>query len=490
MTPFTPRSEEGASQLTTTTIPPADHPPAREDPDTAARASPRPARAVLAGLLLIGLGLFFLVANFLAISGSILFLMLGLVFMIARFTTGNYGFAVPAGILLGFGAFVVLNEAALLPTEGAAEGPWFFLMLGAGFCAVYVIGARPRVVWPLFPAAVLAGFGLAIGQMAVWPLASLAWMASYWPAVLIAIGLWLLVREQLPAQVRGPVGTIGLILLLFYALVAIGAGVASNAGDTGPIGSPFAESVNLAAPIGSSQTLRVINTSGRTTIRPGTGAEVRVTATKHLWWQGQEYDVRLTPTSDGLTLEAPSRFLAGSAGVDYLIEAPSTVHVDVKSDGGDVDIEGFSGRIQVDTGSGDISLRDLSGAVTARTSSGSQRLTGIRGELRASSSSGSVRGSGIERLRDVTTSSGGVDLAISGADGRIETSSGDVTLRFAPGSSLRVDVTTNSGDIRTRDVTLQNLRQERRSLAGSLGAGAGSLSIRTSSGDVTLTAEG
>jgi DUF4097 and DUF4098 domain-containing protein YvlB len=69
---------------------------------------------------------------------------------------------------------------------------------------------------------------------------------------------------------------------------------------------------------------------------------------------------------------------------------------------------------------------------------------------------------------------------------RIQSSSGDVDIRFAPGSDVRIDVATTSGDIETRALGLDNSRQDRRSFAGTLGNGAGTLTVRTTSGDVRL----
>ena len=82
----------------------------------------------------------------------------------------------PAGILAGFGGYVALEEAGALPSHG---GGWFFILLGLGFLAVYVIGFRPAAIWPFFPAAALIGFGALIeGMVSAWPLASLAWVAA------------------------------------------------------------------------------------------------------------------------------------------------------------------------------------------------------------------------------------------------------------------------------------------------------------------------
>ena len=182
----------------------------------------------LVALLLIGLGLFFLAANFWQLSGGIFFVALGLAFLVARVTTGRYGLAVPAGILLGFGAFVALEDTTLAAT-GADPGGWFFVMLGLGFLAVYIVGGRLESLWPLIPAAILADFGLILlGAFNLQSLAQFAWMAQYWPLVLIGFGLWLVLRDRIPPSVRLPAAIIGVIALLAYAQVAIGAVVAAN----------------------------------------------------------------------------------------------------------------------------------------------------------------------------------------------------------------------------------------------------------------------
>ncbi|MBI3972390.1 MAG: hypothetical protein HY332_14010 [Chloroflexi bacterium] len=185
--------------------------------------------SVVPALLLIGLGVFFLIANLVDGGGRLLFFALGVAFLVARVLTGRYGFAVPAGLLLGFGSFVLLEgywpagEGA-----GAAQGGWFFVLLGLGFLAVYLIGARPALVWPLFPAAGLVGFGvLLMGAVVFEPLAPLAWIGAYWPLALALVGAWLLVRERVPARLRRPTEYAGGILIVAYTIVAAAAAIAA-----------------------------------------------------------------------------------------------------------------------------------------------------------------------------------------------------------------------------------------------------------------------
>jgi hypothetical protein len=485
------------------------HLPVREpvpvpEPAGPAPAPPRPRRDTrwLPGLLLIALGVVLLIANlgWVRLGGATLFLGLSAAFLLARFLSGSYGFAVPAGILAGFGSYVALEEAGALPGD---HGGWFFILLGLGFVAVYVIGLRPAAIWPFFPAAALIGFGVLLeGLVAAWPLAALAWVASYWPVVLVAAGLWLLVRDRLPAVVRQPLAVIGAVALIVYGIIAVVSTIAAQAGPyAGPLprpqlglpgfgGAALTETATLTAPIAAGETLRINNPNGRTVVRAGDGAEVRVVATKH-YASGPPPEVRLSPGPGGLVLEwsTPGPVTFGRTRVDYVVEAPAATPVTIESASGDVEVAGLTGAVQVATASGDVALASLSGPVTVRTISGDQRLTDVTGELRISTTSGGVQGAGLVHLREATSISG--DLRLSGVftdTATIKTTSGDVMVRFAPASAARIEVTTVSGDIRASGLALTDQRQTSRSLSGMLGTGGGLLRIETVSGGVSLAA--
>lgn len=399
--------------MSTPPPPQSDPPPQLPSGDTESWRRGSDAGRLLPALILIGLGILFFAGNFVPIDGSLLFLGLGLAFFIGRIITRNYGLAVPAGILLGFGSYVALDDANLLPTS---DDGWFFVLLGLGFLAVYLIGLRPTAVWPLFPAAILSVFGLILlGVVDLSRLAQFAWLVVYWPLILVVVGLWLLVRDRLPRRLRQPLAAVGVMALILYGALAVSATVAAGARPIGAdlgrvqIGLPLSgtppsmETIDLAAPIAPGETLRVVNTSGFTSIQPGSGDEVRVVATKHFWSSDQQPDVRLTPVDGVLTLEAtPSnRSLFGSAPyVDYAIEVPANAAVNTNSTSGDIEIVGLATAVQANASSGKIRLTDLSGSVTARTSSGDVVLTNVSGELRINTSSGDVEGSSITAARD------------------------------------------------------------------------------------------
>lgn len=274
--------------------------------------SPPPQRLLsgplLGALILIGLGLLLLIGNFVSLGGGAFFLGLGLAFLIARIVTRQCGLAVPAGILLGFGAYLALTETRAVP-QGTDSGGWFFICLGLGFVAVYLIGLRPGVIWPFFPAGILLGFGVSLlGLIDGWPLAQWAGLALYWPIVLVVVGLWLLIRGRLPVAVRRPIATVGILALVLYGTLAIAAtGAAAgwrNFGGLPIFWAPYSSTVNLSASIRSGNTLRIDNPAGRTTVQVGSGSEVRVTATKHYWATQQEPQVRLGHGRDRVRLQA------------------------------------------------------------------------------------------------------------------------------------------------------------------------------------------
>jgi hypothetical protein len=460
----------------------------------------RPSGRLVAALILIALGTVFLITNLTALEfgGGLILLGLAAAFAIGRFVTGQYGLAVPAGVLAGIGGFVALEEAGLVSDGGG----WLFVMLGAGFLLTYVLGWRLGAVWPFFPAAALAAFGALVGGWvdAAW-LAPYAVLAPYWPLVLVTIGAWLLLRDYVPAPARRPIAIVGTLALILYGVLAIGGTIAAEMAPTaaparpvitlpGLVGPRVVDTVTLTAPLADGATLRVINSSGQTSVRPGNG-DVRVTATLRYPIGTSAPEVALAPADGGLLLSlAPSSSNRPNISVDYVIELPAAAGLAVQTASGDVAIGDLTGPAQVSSASGDMSLTNLAGPVTARSASGDMRLTNLTGDVRASSASGRIEGSDLTAVREVSTASG--DIRLSGlfaGETRINAISGDVRVGFAPGSSARITASTTSGDIRTSGLMLTNQLQTSRNLTGTLGNGAGAVTISTVSGDVTLTGQ-
>jgi len=454
-------------------------------------------------MALITLGVIFLLGNLAPDSnrGALFLFGLGAAFLIGRVTTGRYGYAVPAGILIAIATFISVQDVH--GPRSLQGGGWFFALLGLGFALVYLIGMRPAAVWPLFPATVLFGLGLVLfGVGSLGALASMSWIVGYWPMALVLLGVWLLFRDQLPLPVRRPIATLGGLVLLLYGILSAAATVASGGALVGADlgsgfgGSPFTESITLDLPISAGQTFSVDNPAGQTTVHSGTAANVHVVATKHYSAGGQAPDVRLTPDGKGVNLSVsnpgrPFPFGRSNTWVDYAIEVPASVNVDANSSSGQIEIDGVAGAVNSKTSSGAQHLLNLAGSAQVQSSSGSIELNNIAGDVKASTNSGQIRGTEVRHVREATSSSGAISLEGTFTDAaRIQANSGSVNLKLLPDSAVQLDVKTGSGSINPQGlIGLTGGITQRNKLAGALGnpAPGAVLSVETSSGSVTIS---
>ena len=158
---------------------------------------------------------------------------------------------------------------------------------------------------------------------------------------------------------------------------------------------------------------------------------------------------------------------------------------------GNVDLRTASGDVQLETGSGDVTVSAVQGtSLRLGTGSGNVTITdGKAGTLHVETGSGDIEATGSSG-DDVSfeTGSGNVDVSLVSTfrSLRVETGSGDVTLRVPPTVGAEVDLDTGSGDIDLGGLTLQVRRIEHDHISGTLGDGKGRLSVETGSGNVRL----
>jgi putative adhesin len=416
--------------------------------------------------------------------GGLIVFGLGAAFAVGRLTTGRFGYAVPAGLLMALGIHIIAS--ALDIARGTSSAGLFFILLGVGFVLVYVIGLRPASVWPLFPAAILVGLGVVLlGVASLGPLAAWSWIAAYWPAALILLGAWLLFRDALPPSVRAPLATLGGMLLLIYGVVAAAASIAA-AGSFDRVGvypagpaadtSPFGDTLTLDAPLADGQTFTVVNTSGNTTVHASNASSVHVVATRHFAFGGQPPDVQLAPVSGGLSLGLSGggrgRLFGDSGSVDYAIDVPATAVVKATSTSGKLSVDG------------------VGGAVSATSTSGGISLANIGGEVRASTTSGSVTGTQLAHVVSVQSASGRIALeGVFAQAASVSASSGRVDVKLLPGSAVTLDVHTVSGSIEPRGLMLSGGVTRRDTLSGAIGTpeANATLRVQTSSGSITIS---
>src|SRR6266511_3340758 len=192
-----------------------------------------------------------------------------------------------------------------------------------------------------------------------------------------------------------------------------------------------------------------------------------------------------------LYLGVGKAFVSNVEGVIRVYVASADVAADrtrgslrVETGSGNVDIRTASGDVNLETGSGDITASGVDAAsLRLETGSGNVTLTDAKapslhvetgsGDIEASASSGDDL--------SFETGSGNVDVALitTFRSVRIETGSGDVTLKVPPTLGAEVDIDTGG-------LTLQVRRIAHDHVTGTLGDGKGRVSVETGSGNVHL----
>jgi hypothetical protein len=159
---------------------------------------------------------------------------------------------------------------------------------------------------------------------------------------------------------------------------------------------------------------------------------------------------------------------------------------------GGVTAETITAAFHATTGSGSIRVTRAAGPITAETGSGGIEITQAgRGDVTVSSSSGTVRVRGVRGGLDASTSSGGLHIeGEMAAAWRLSASSGHVTVDLPSGQRFDLDANSSSGRIDVDFPVTVTGRVERRSIRGPVGGGGPLLSVRTSSGGISISEPG
>jgi hypothetical protein len=131
----------------------------------------------VAGLVIAGLGLFFLAGQLEPDIGRFVTLFIGLALLAVFVVRREYGFLVPGSILTGVGVGVVVEQAV----NGDADSGVMMLALAGGFLGIWLLGSLYRLPqnhwWPLIPGGILTLIGLVQvsrtdveGALRLWPI--------------------------------------------------------------------------------------------------------------------------------------------------------------------------------------------------------------------------------------------------------------------------------------------------------------------------------
>jgi DUF4097 and DUF4098 domain-containing protein YvlB len=260
----------------------------------------------------------------------------------------------------------------------------------------------------------------------------------------------------------------------------------------------YTEVFSKTVMLGRNGRLELDSLAGDVQITGGGGDEVRITATKRVNGanetaardQLRATDIVVTERTGNVSIQAEAtRGRQGLAAVDYVITVPAGTDLLLDTIAGDITLKNTSGDIRIDSKAGDISITDTkSRDVDVKTVSGDVQLQQVDAErVSIESTAGDIEYRG--RLAknghyEFKTTGGDVHIVpdTSAFDVEASTFSGDFSSDFA--LKLQGTTTRNSfGNGRG----IPGLPGGRGTIRGTYNEGGPVLSIRSLSGDITIT---
>lgn len=202
-----------------------------------------------------------------------------------------------------------------------------------------------------------------------------------------------------------------------------------------------------------------------------------------------QFDVEVKTSGGDLEIgDLTGQIAARTSGGD--IEVGRTAgSVNVKTSGGDVTVRGASGTLTAVSSGGDIDVQSAGGTVEAKTSGGSIEIGSAGGNVVARSSGGGIRVGEARGAIDASTSGGSIEARFAaqpGADSRLVSSGGGITVSLGNGVRADLDAHTSGGSVRA-DVPVTVMgRQSESNLVGKINGGGPRLLVRTSGGGITI----
>lgn len=155
-------------------------------------------------------------------------------------------------------------------------------------------------------------------------------------------------------------------------------------------------------------------------------------------------------TDGGITVrtEKKSDWSGWFKSLKYKVKAtvPSNYNTKLNTSGGDIELTGVDGELELATSGGDISVIDSKGNLSAKTSGGDVKSVNFNGESALKTSGGDIEVLKSNGPVEAKTSGGDIKLMISNGEVKGATSGGDIELNYT-GNNEGITLSTSGGDI-------------------------------------------
>jgi DUF4097 and DUF4098 domain-containing protein YvlB len=267
-----------------------------------------------------------------------------------------------------------------------------------------------------------------------------------------------------------------------------------------------AQTTDRTLPVGKDVRLEISNYAGEVVIRAWDKDEVRIVAD-----HGSRDEVEIESGERVLRVEARSSH-GRPAIVDYQVQAPRWMDVEVQGPYCDMVVEGMEGQIYLETvegeiravgGRGHVNLRSVEGDVSVRDAEGSIEIASVDGEITVSRVKGSVLCETVDGdviLEEIDSS----EVEATSVDGEIRfdgaihpegqyrllTHDGDIRVGIPEGAGLTLTVALVDGDFETCFPIDETKRDRGRRFELILGDGRARMELEAFDGDVFLCRPG
>ena len=227
---------------------------------------------------------------------------------------------------------------------------------------------------------------------------------------------------------------------------------------------------------------------GEISIRAGADSVIRV-RTRRFGSKRTVDELPFEVTQEGSSISVRPRGKWHGSSVDYQLEVPRDCAVHVRGLNPDVDIEGTSAEVEVETVGGDVRVQDLSGACSIATVSGDISGRRLGGTLNVHTTSGDATVME-SRLRRFTLHSVSGDFTVESSltpDERylVGTTSGDLRLLVSGNVGATVQMKSFSGEV-VSELPTEVIKSSRRNWQGRINGGGAYLEMASMSGDLRI----
>jgi hypothetical protein len=247
--------------------------------------------------------------------------------------------------------------------------------------------------------------------------------------------------------------------------------------------------------------LYVSTGSGNIHIVPGSGSQIHIVGHVHAGWSAfGDVNSRVQRIVDnppivqnGNTVrvgEVTDHGLFNNISIDYDINVPADVALNLHSGSGDVEVTNAGRFLTAGSGSGSVRAHGVHGPASLESGSGDLELEDAGpGDVKAKTGSGTIRIRDFNGGFNARTGSGDIEATghLQGG-GSIMTGSGSVRLHLAPDSRFTLEAATGSGDIHVQmpGLVATNSESSRHHVTTAVNGGGPALEIRTGSGDIEI----